>query len=100
MGKGAAIIPTVGRAVSPVDGKISALFETKHAIGITADSGAEILIHIGLDTVKLEGKYFTSHIKVGDEVKKGEESVQKKTDQYVKEIDSLVVAKEKEIMSI
>lgn len=72
MGKGAAIIPTVGRAVSPVDGKISALFETKHAIGITADSGAEILIHIGLDTVKLEGKYFTSHIKVGDEVKKGD----------------------------
>ena len=50
MGKGAAIIPTEGRAVSPVDGVVSAIFETKHAIGLTADNGTEILIHIGLDT--------------------------------------------------
>ncbi|WP_315076613.1 beta-glucoside-specific PTS transporter subunit IIABC [uncultured Clostridium sp.] len=72
MGKGAAIIPSVGRTVSPVNGVISALFETKHAIGITSDDGAEILIHIGLDTVKLGGKYFTAHIKTGDKVKVGE----------------------------
>ena len=72
MGKGAAIIPTVGRAVAPVDGTVSALFETKHAIGLTADNGAEILIHIGLDTVKLGGKYFTSHVKSGDRVKAGD----------------------------
>lgn len=72
MGKGVAIIPTVGRAVSPVDGRVSALFDTKHAIGITSDSGVEILIHIGLDTVKLGGKHFTSHINVGDKIKKGD----------------------------
>lgn len=58
MGKGVAIILTVGRAVSPVNGIVSALFDTKHAIGLTADNGAEILIHIGLDTVKLGGKHF------------------------------------------
>lgn len=58
MGKGVAIIPTVGRAVSPVNGIVSALFYTKHAIGLTADNGAEILIHIGLYTVKLGGKHF------------------------------------------
>ena len=72
MGKGAAIIPTVGRAVAPVDGIVSALFETKHAIGLTADNGAEVLIHIGLDTVKLGGKYFTSHVKSGDRVNTGD----------------------------
>jgi beta-glucoside PTS system EIICBA component len=72
MGKGAAIIPTVGRAVAPVDGTVSALFETKHAIGLTADNGAEILIHIGLDTVKLGGKHFTAHVKSGDRVKAGD----------------------------
>lgn len=72
MGKGVAIIPTVGRAVSPVNGTVSALFETKHAIGLTADNGAEILIHIGLDTVKLGGKHFTSHVKAGDKVKAGD----------------------------
>ena len=72
MGKGVAIIPTVGRAVSPVNGIVSALFDTKHAIGLTADNGAEILMHVGLDTVKLKGKYFTPKVSVGDKVKKGD----------------------------
>lgn len=72
MGKGAAIIPSIGKAVSPVNGVISALFETKHAIGIKSDDGAEILIHIGLDTVKLKGKHFKAHVKAGDKVKTGD----------------------------
>lgn len=72
MGKGAAIKPSKGRVVSPVDGTISALFKTKHAIGITADDGTEILIHIGLETVKLNGKYFKSYVKKDDRVKAGD----------------------------
>jgi PTS system beta-glucosides-specific IIC component len=72
LGKGAAIIPENGKVVSPVNGVISTLFDSKHAIAITSDDGAEILIHIGIDTVKLEGKYFTPHIKTGDVVKVGQ----------------------------
>lgn len=72
LGKGVAIVPTDGILVSPVNGEISTLFPTLHAIGITADNGAEILIHIGLNTVQLEGKGFNSLIKQGDKIKKGQ----------------------------
>lgn len=72
LGKGVAIEPTVGRAVSPVDGTVSTVFETKHAIGLTSDNGAEVLIHIGLDTVKLNGRYFSTYVKAGDKVKAGD----------------------------
>lgn len=72
LGKGVAIVPTEGKLVSPVDGEISSLFPTKHAIGIKADFGAELLIHIGMDTVKLEGQYFTQKVQIGDKVKKGQ----------------------------
>lgn len=72
MGKGVAIIPSVGRVVSPVDGEVVTIFETIHAIGLKSTTGVEILIHVGLDTVKLKGKYFTNHTKVGDKVKIGD----------------------------
>ena len=72
MGKGVAIIPEEGVVYSPVDGVISALFETKHAIGITGDDGVEILIHVGIDTVKLNGNHYTACIQKDQKVKKGD----------------------------
>jgi PTS system beta-glucosides-specific IIC component len=72
LGKGIAIEPTTGKAFSPVDGVVSTLFPTGHAIGITSDEGIEILIHIGIDTVQLDGKYYDPQIKQGDQVKQGD----------------------------
>lgn len=72
LGKGIGIEPEEGRAVSPVNGTVSVVFDTKHAIGITSEEGAEVLIHIGLDTVQLNGQYYTTHVKVGDKVKVGD----------------------------
>ena len=72
LGKGVAIEPAVGRAVSPVNGTVSTVFDTKHAVGLTSDDGTEILIHIGLDTVKLNGEHFDAHVKAGDKVKAGD----------------------------
>ncbi|MEF3102587.1 PTS beta-glucoside transporter subunit IIABC [Enterobacter sp. 10-1] len=72
MGKGIAIKPLTDRVVSPVNGSVASLFKTYHAIGLTADEGAEILIHVGIDTVKLDGQHFTPRVQVGDEVKVGD----------------------------
>ncbi|BCB04426.1 PTS sugar transporter subunit IIA [Bacillus sp. KH172YL63] len=72
MGDGMAIDPTVGKVVSPVDGEIMQLFPTKHAVGIKAKNGAEILIHIGLETVSMEGEGFEAHVSEGSKVKAGD----------------------------
>lgn len=72
LGDGIAIRPREGKVYAPVDGKITALFDTKHAVGLESNDGMELLIHIGIDTVNLEGKHFTAHIKNGDNVKKGD----------------------------
>ena len=76
LGKGAAVIPVNGRVSAPVSGKIISVFPTKHAVSMVDENGAEFLIHIGIDTVKLDGKYFTAMVKDGDVVKKGELLVQ------------------------
>ena len=72
LGKGTAILPEEGSVYAPADGTVSTLFPTLHALGMETDQGAEILIHIGLDTVQLEGEGFKAHVTQGDHVKKGQ----------------------------
>ncbi|HDC2884469.1 TPA: PTS transporter subunit IIABC [Staphylococcus aureus] len=72
MGDGIAIKPSQGEVRAPFNGKIQMIFPTKHAIGLVSDSGLELLIHIGLDTVKLNGEGFTLHVEEGQEVKQGD----------------------------
>lgn len=72
LGQGVAIAPEEGILYAPIDGKVSALFPTGHAIGITSETGAEMLIHVGMDTVQLQGKGFTPLVAVGDSIKQGQ----------------------------
>lgn len=90
MGKGIAINPTEGKVVSPINGAVQMIFKTKHAIGLKSEDGAEILIHIGMDTVQLDGKHFTAHVKDGDKVKVGDTLVEFDMDAIKKEGYELV----------
>ncbi|WEM59639.1 PTS system trehalose-specific EIIBC component [Streptococcus parauberis] len=75
MGQGVLIQPTEGELVSPVDGQVSVLFPTKHAVGLVSTDGVEILMHIGMDTVNLDGQGFTAHVNQGDIVKAGDKLI-------------------------
>ena len=70
--KGIAIVPAEGKVYAPADGEISTVFPTGHALGLTTEDGIELLIHIGLDTVQLNGQHFTIKTEAGKKVKKGD----------------------------
>lgn len=72
LGQGCAVISDCGKIYSPCDGKIETVFDTKHAVNIISENGCEILIHVGIDTVKFGGKHFDVHVKNGDDVKTGD----------------------------
>lgn len=72
LGQGAAIVPSEGKLYAPFDGKVSSVFDTKHAVCLEHESGVEMLIHVGLETVSLGGKYYTAKVKDGDMVKRGD----------------------------
>ena len=72
VGKGSLILPSEGKVYSPVDGEISMVADSKHALGITSNTGLEILIQIGLDTVELNGEPYTSHVSQGQKIKAGD----------------------------
>lgn len=75
MGKGIAVYPSKGEIVAPMDATVSVLYPTMHAIGLTLDNGVEMLIHIGIDTVNLDGKFFEKHANVGEHLTKGQRIV-------------------------
>ncbi len=69
---GAAIEPTGSKVVAPADGEVSTIFDTRHAVGLTLDNGIELLVHIGMDTVELNGEGFQAFVNEGDKVRRGQ----------------------------
>ncbi|MDL4842657.1 PTS sugar transporter subunit IIA [Aquibacillus rhizosphaerae] len=90
MGDGIAILPTEGKVVSPIKGKVIQVFPTKHAIGLESKNGVEILIHIGLETVALNGEHFETHVKVGQTVKPGDLLVSFELVEVEKKAESII----------
>lgn len=72
LGKGIAIKPSDTKVYAPFDGTVAMVFDTKHAVSLISEKGAEVLIHVGLDTVSLKGEHFTTHVENGADVKKGD----------------------------
>ncbi len=72
LGKGFAIVPAEGKVYAPFDGTMTIVYDTKHLLAMTSNDGIELFVHIGLNTVELQGKYYTEHVKAGDVIKKGQ----------------------------
>lgn len=89
LGQGAAIIPSEGKLYAPFDGEVASVFDSKHAIALVNDEGAEMLIHIGLDTVNLGGKHFDVKVKDGDKIKKGTLLVEFDLEEIKKKYDTI-----------
>lgn len=89
LGKGIAVLPSEGVVYAPFDGVVSSIFDTKHAIGLTDGQGTELLIHVGLETVRLGGRYFEAHVSSGDQVKKGDKLVTFDLEEIKKDYDTI-----------
>ena len=90
MGDGAVVTPKDGKIVAPADGTVSFVFPSKHAVGFTTEDGVEMLIHIGIDTVNLDGRGFEAFVKDGDKVKRGDILLEVDLDYVSKNAPSLV----------
>lgn len=104
MGKGVAINPTDGKVVAPFDGKVTMVYPTKHAIGLTSNTGVEIVVHVGMNTANLHGQYFDVKVENGQEVKKGDLLMEVDLTNILKEgyslITPIVVTNSKEYLDV